>query len=103
MFDARRLSVLAMLVLFTTGCMPHQMRRGSLDVPPIPLQFIGTIEGRTVGKIAILLDGSGTTLYGREGSLILGRYRIIRIEVNAVVLEYIDDWRRQSIPLKGHQ
>jgi hypothetical protein len=68
--------------------------------PPIPLKFIGTLEqgGR---KIAIFSDGRGLPLWGKEGELILGQFRIVRIGVESVVMEYADGRGRQTIPMRG--
>ena len=68
--------------------------------PPIPLKFIGTVEkgGR---KTAIFSDGRGLPLYGYEGDLILGQYKIVRIGVESVVMEYADGKGRQTIPMRG--
>jgi hypothetical protein len=68
--------------------------------PPIPLKFIGTLE---VGgkKTAIFSDGRGLPLHGKEGDLILGQYKIVRIQVESVVMEYADGRGRQTIPMRG--
>lgn len=72
-------------------------------IPPIPLKFIGTVEGRGPGKIAIFVgaDGKGAPVYGREGQLVLGQYRIVKIGIESVVMEYADGRGRQTIPLRG--
>jgi hypothetical protein len=69
--------------------------------PPIPLKFIGTLEGRGPGKVAIFSDGRGLPQYGKEGDVILGQYKIVRIGVESVVMEYADGRGRQTIPLRG--
>lgn len=68
--------------------------------PPIPLKFIGTLEqgGR---KVAIFSDGRGLPLYGKEGESILGQYRIVKIGVESVVMEYLDGRGRQTLPMRG--
>ena len=70
--------------------------------PPIPLKFIGTLEqgGR---KVAIFSDGRGLPLYGKEGEPILGQYRIVKIGVESVVMEYLDGRGRQTLPMRGGQ
>lgn len=68
--------------------------------PPIPLKFTGTMEqGKT--KVAIFSDGRGLPLYAREGELVLGQYRVVRIQIESVVMEYSDGRGRQVIPLRG--
>lgn len=71
----------------------------SAGPPPIPLKFFGTIEGRP-GKIAALSDGR-FVYHGREGEVIDGRYRIVTIGVESIVMEYVDGTGRQTIPLRG--
>jgi hypothetical protein len=68
--------------------------------PPIPLKFIGTLEQGTK-KVAIFSDGRGLPLYGKEGETILGQYRIVKIGVESVVMEYLDGRGRQTIPMRG--
>jgi hypothetical protein len=72
-------------------------------VPPIPLKFIGIVEGHDAGKVAIFVnaDGRGAPVYGREGEMILGQYRIVKIGIESVVMEYADGRGRQTIPLRG--
>ena len=67
--------------------------------PPIPLKFFAVIEAPG-GKIAGLTDGRGV-YKGREGDTIEGRYRIVKIGVESVVMEYLDGTGRQTIPLRG--
>ena len=67
--------------------------------PPIPLKFFGIVEGRP-GKIAALSDGR-FVYHGREGEVIDGRYRIVKIGVESIVMEYVDGTGRQTIPLRG--
>jgi hypothetical protein len=71
-------------------------------LPPIPLKFIGLI-GPTpeVPKIAVLSDGKGLPVDGKEGDIILGQFRVIRIGVESVELSYLDGRGRQTIRLSG--
>jgi len=67
---------------------------------PIALRFIGLVESESAQKIAILSDGRG--IYeGREGDIIEGRYRILRIGVESVEMAYLDGRGRQTIRLSG--
>lgn len=68
--------------------------------PPIPLKFIGTME-QGKKKVAIFSDGRGLPLYAAEGELILGQYRVVRIQIESVVMEYADGKGRQTIPMRG--
>jgi hypothetical protein len=68
--------------------------------PPIPLKFIGLVEARG-GKIAVLSSEAKDVFYGREGDVIEGRYKIIRIGVESIEMSYVDGRGRQRIPLTG--
>jgi hypothetical protein len=69
-------------------------------VPPIALKFIG-IMGTETQKIAVLSDGHGAPFYGREGEIVEGRYRILRIGVESIDIAYADGRGRQTIRLTG--
>jgi hypothetical protein len=73
------------------------------SVPPINLKFLGTVKGQGEGKpkIAILSDGNGPPLYGKEGELVAGRYRILKIGEESIELAYADGRGRQTIRLTG--
>lgn len=68
---------------------------------PIAMRFIGLVESAgSAQKIAILSDGRG--IYeGREGDIIEGRYRILKIGVESVEMAYLDGRGRQTIRLSG--
>jgi hypothetical protein len=68
--------------------------------PPIPLKFIGTME-QGKKKVAIFSDGRGVPVYASEGELVLGQYRLVRIQIESVVMEYADGRGRQTIPMRG--
>ena len=73
---------------------------GPAPPPPIPLKFIGLVTKPDGMKIAVLTD-SKVTLHGREGDIIDGRYRIVKIGVESVELTYADGRGRQTIRLTG--
>ena len=70
--------------------------------PRIPLKYIGDMsDPKNPGKrIAILSDARGT-YHGREGDVVEGRYRIVRIGVESVELAYLDGLGRQTIRQTG--
>ena len=69
-------------------------------VPPITVKFIGVADagGR---KIAVLTDGLGPPVSGPEGSVVFGRYRILKIGVESIEMAYLDGRGRQTIRLTG--
>jgi len=75
---------------------------GSVAPPPppsIPLKYIGLME-TGIGKIAAFSD-CRVTLRGREGDIIDGRYRLVRIGAESVVMEYVDGRGRSTIRMSG--
>jgi len=69
--------------------------------PPIPFKFIGIVQA-SGQKLAVLSDTSTKdVLYGHEGDVIDGRYRILRIGVESVEMAYLDGRGRQTIRLTG--
>ena len=71
-------------------------------LPPIGYKFIGVVEGPAQAtKIAILSDGRNAPFTGREGDIIEGRYRILKIGVESIEMAYLDGRGRQTIRLTG--
>jgi len=68
--------------------------------PPITLKFIGTVEKAGGFKVAVLSGGT-YPLYGREGEIIDGRYRILKIGEESLEIAYLDGRGRQTIRLSG--
>ena len=72
------------------------------QTPPIPLKFIGVTEAPGVGKIAALTD-CRHTVQGVEGEIIEGRYRIVKIGVESLVIEYVDGKGRTTLRMSGQE
>lgn len=73
-------------------------------VPPITLKFIGIVEeqGGRKRKIAVLSDGhSALPIYGEEGKVVLGQYKILRIGAESIEISYVDGSGRRTIRLSG--
>lgn len=68
--------------------------------PAISLKFVGVLQLPTGKRLASLSDGKGV-MVGGEGDVIDGRFRIVRIGVESIVMEYLDGRGRQTIPLRG--
>lgn len=68
--------------------------------PAITLKFVGVVQLPTGSRLASLSDGKGV-LMGAEGDVIDGRFRIVKIGVESIVMEYLDGRGRQTIPLRG--
>jgi hypothetical protein len=82
-----------------------QAAAGPSEPPPpprIPLKYIGEMADpkKTGHRVAILSDARGV-YYGREGDIVEGRYRIIKIGVESIELAYLDGRGRQTIRQTG--
>ena len=70
--------------------------------PPIPLRFIGYLQPSDApGRVAVLSDGRGNVFNGKEGDVIEGRYRLLRVGNDSADLIYLDGRGRQTIRLSG--
>jgi hypothetical protein len=69
--------------------------------PPITLKFIGLVQKADGTRFAVLSDGKGPPISGREGAEIEGRYRILKIGTESLEIAYLDGRGRRTIPLTG--
>ena len=70
--------------------------------PPIPLKFIGMVEKADGSKLAVLVAGEGRSpMHGKEGDIIDGRYRILKIGTESIEMVYLDGRGKQTIRLTG--
>ena len=70
--------------------------------PPITVKFIGVVEPRPGDKVAAFSDCRITTAV-REGGVILGQYRLVRIGVESAVVEYLDGQGRTTLRMQGQE
>lgn len=75
--------------------------QGPPPPPPIPLKYIGWLNPDSRSRIAVLADARGNPFYGKEGELIEGRYRVLRIAADSVDLAYADGRGRQTLRLSS--
>ena len=69
--------------------------------PPIALKFIGVVERANGVKWAVLSDGKSAPQHGKEGDVIDGRYKIVKIGTESIELTYVDGRGRQTVRLTG--
>jgi hypothetical protein len=67
--------------------------------PPITLQLVAIVQG-SGRPLAALTDGRDV-FYGREGELLEGRYRIVKVNVESVDVSYADGRGQRRIALTG--
>ena len=78
-----------------------QVPTGPPPPPPIPLRYIGYLDQPEAARVAVLSDGRGNVFNGKEGDIIEGRYRVLRIGTDSADLIYVDGRGRQTIRLSG--
>ena len=74
---------------------------GPPPIPDIPLQLVGleTMPGDV--RMATMKDTGSTALFtGLEGQVIDGRYRLVKIGLESVVVSYLDGSGRKTLPLR---
>lgn len=78
---------------------PAQSAPTTPSVAPITLKFIGVVQATAQAQTyAVLRDDRGV-YHGREGDVIEGRYRILRIGTESIELAYVNGSGRQTIRL----
>ena len=79
---------------------PPPVPQGPPPPPPIALKYIGVLE-TAQGRVAIFRDTGGDIVNGKEGDIIDGRYRLLKIGAESADLAYVDGRGRQTIRLSG--
>ena len=75
---------------------------GPAPPPPIPIKFIGLAGAPgPEGQVVFFSDGRGHVFFGKEGDIIEGRYKVLKVSPDAAELSYLDGSGRQTIRLSG--
>jgi hypothetical protein len=75
---------------------------GPPPLPPIPWRFVGVAElPGGAGRVGAFSDGRGNTTWAKEGDIIDGRYRVLRVGPDSAEVAYADGRGRQSLRLSG--
>jgi hypothetical protein len=69
-------------------------------IPPITLKFIGRVVMPDKRIVATLSDGRGV-FRATEGEIVDGRYRLVRIAEESLIIEWVDGTGRTTLPLRG--
>jgi hypothetical protein len=78
----------------------QQVPTSAQPAQAVTLKFIGTLDGESVGRVAVLSD-DGAVYHGRTGEIVDGRYRIVRIGIESIEVEVVADGRRVTVRLSG--
>jgi hypothetical protein len=71
------------------------------QAPPIPLRLMGFVDLPGGGKLAALSDCKGATFSAAEGKTVDGQYRLVKIGIESVTIEYISGKGRQTLRIEG--
>jgi hypothetical protein len=70
-------------------------------IPPIGLKYMGSVEKPGGVKIAALSDCRAATFAAAEGETVDGRYRVVKIGIESLMIEYVDGKGRQTLRREG--
>jgi hypothetical protein len=68
--------------------------------PAIALKYLGYAMSPGGVRIAVLQDNAHPPVFGKQGDVIDGKYRLLRVDANEVELSYLDGAQRRRI-VKG--
>jgi len=74
---------------------------GPPPLPPIPVKFMGFVEDPTRPGKVVALSLNGGVVVAREGDLVDGRYRLVKVGLESIVMAYPDGRGQQTIRLSG--
>jgi hypothetical protein len=69
--------------------------------PPIPLKLMGFMTLPNGTQVASLSDCKGATFRGAENEVVDGQYRIIKIGIESIQIEYVNGTGRQTLRVDG--
>lgn len=74
---------------------------GPPPLPPIPVKFLGFVEDPAHPGKVVALGVNGGTMLAREGDLVDGRYRLVKVGLESIVMAYPDGRGQQTIRMSG--
>ena len=69
--------------------------------PPIALKLIGLMQHEGRSRVILKDPASGAVYQGFEGDVVDGRFRVIKIGLQSVVVSYVDGSGQRTIPIGG--
>lgn len=71
------------------------------SLPAIPVKFLGFVEDPARPGKVVALSVNGNVMVAREGDLVDGRYRLLKVSLETIVMAYPDGRGQQTIRLSG--
>ncbi len=69
--------------------------------PQVPLKLMGLLDLPGGGKLAALSDCKGATFSATEGKTVDGQYRVVKIGIESVTIEFINGKGRKVLQVEG--
>ena len=69
--------------------------------PPIPVKFLGIAEDPSRPGKLVSLSLNGAVVVAREGDVVDGKYRLLKVGLESIVMAYLDGQFQQTIRLGG--
>jgi hypothetical protein len=70
--------------------------------PPIALKYLGWVDRPDIGRVATLKDpATGALFQALEGQIVDGRYRVVKIGHESIVVSYVDGTGQRTIGVGG--
>ena len=69
--------------------------------PKIPVKFLGFAEDPNRPGKLVSLSVNGTVVVAREGDVVDGKYRLLKVGLTAIIMAYLDGQGQTNIPLTG--
>ncbi len=70
-----------------------------LPPPPITLRLVAIVRGAGRPLVGLATEDNRDVFYGREGDIVEGRYRIIKVNVESIDISYVDGRGQRRIGL----
>jgi hypothetical protein len=70
-------------------------------IPQVPLTYTGIIVGASQERVAILKDSqSGALFYAKDGDILDGRYRVVKVGETSALVEWVDGTGRRTLTIR---
>ena len=73
---------------------------GPPPIPPINLELIGLTDMPDGRRLATLKDPSGAVFQAYEGQVVDGRYRLLKVALQSVIVAYLDGQGQKTLSLR---
>ena len=80
---------------------PPRQPVGPPPRPQIPVKFLGFAEDPSRPGKLVSLSINGTVVLAREGDVVDGKYRLVKVGLETIVMAYLDGQGQQTIRLTG--